>query len=65
MSLRLIRDLFYWAAIAGPGALPKRIRKMRLDMRRLILPPRRSDRRYPKHVKIKMSGCKRNHGHPK
>ena len=65
MSLRLIRDLFYWAAIASPGALPKRIRKMRLDMRRLILPPRRSDRRYPRHVKIKMSGYKRNHGHPK
>ena len=65
-SLRLIRDLFSWAAITGsPGALPKRIARMRVDMRRLILPPRRSDRRYPRHVKIKMSGYKRNHGHPK
>jgi hypothetical protein len=64
-SLRLIRDLFHWAAITGtPGAMPKRINKMRVDMRRLILPPRQSDRRYPRHVKIKMSGYARNHGHP-
>lgn len=65
-SLRLIRDLFHWAAITGsPGALPKRIKRMRVDMRRLVLPPRRSDRRYPRCVKVKMSGYARNHGHPK
>ncbi len=64
-ALRLIRDLFYWAAIASPGALPKRIKKMRINLRRLILPPRQSDRRYPRHVKIKMSGYARNHGHPR
>lgn len=63
MSLRLIRDLFYGAALISPGAWPKRIRKMRVDLRRLILPPRKSDRRYPRHVKIKMSGYARNHGH--
>jgi hypothetical protein len=64
-SLRLIRNMFYWAAITGtPGALPKRIGKMRVNMRRLILPPRKSDRHYPRHVKIKMSGYMRNHGHP-
>lgn len=63
-SLRLIRDMFYWAAITGtPGALPKRIKKMRVDMRRFILPPRSEERRYPRHVKIKMSGYARNHGH--
>ena len=63
-SLRVIRDMFYWAAITGtPGALPRRIKKMRVDMRRLILPPRSGDRSYPRHVKIKMSGYARNHGH--
>ena len=64
-ALRLIRDLFYWAAIASPGALPKRVRKMRINLARLILPPRRSDRRYPRHVKIKMSGYARNRKHSK
>lgn len=65
-ALRLIRDLFYWAAItATPGALPKRIKKMRVNLARLILPPRQSDRRYPRHVKIKMSGYARNHKHSK
>ena len=28
--------------------------KMRVDMRRIILPPRSGERRYPRHVKIKM-----------
>jgi len=64
-SLRLIRDLFYLAAITGsPGALPRRIEKMRVNMRQLVLPPRRHGRSYPRHVKIKMSGYARNHGHP-
>jgi hypothetical protein len=63
--LRRIRDLFFWAAITKtPGALPKRIGRMRMDLRRLILPERSSDRLYPRHVKIKMSGYKRNHSHP-
>jgi hypothetical protein len=64
--LRLIRDFFHWAAITQtPGALPKRMVQMRVDLRRFILPPRRGHRAYPRHVKIKMSGYARNHGHPK
>lgn len=63
-SLRLIRDLFLWAEVASPGKLPKMIRDMRVEMRSLILPPRRSERRYPRHVKIKMSSYARNDGHP-
>lgn len=65
-ALRLIRDLFHSAAITGtPGALPKRIRRMRVNLARLILPPRRSERRYPRHVKIKMSNYARNRKHPR
>lgn len=64
LSLRLIRDLFGWAAVAKPGRLPKMIHQMRTRMKRLVLPPRKGERRYPRHVKIKMSGYVRNHGHP-
>lgn len=63
-SLRLIRDLFYWAEVASPGKLPKMIRNMRIEMAELVLPPRRSQRRYPRHVKISISRFRRNVGHP-
>lgn len=63
-SLRLIRDLFIWAAGASPGSLPKMLKNLRLDMRDFILPPRRSQRRYKRHVKIKMSNYPRNAMHP-
>ncbi|MBI5554445.1 MAG: transposase [Elusimicrobia bacterium] len=62
-TLVLIRDLFMWAAIASPGSLPKMIKKLRLDMSQLILPPRRSERRYARGVKIKMSIYERNNKH--
>jgi hypothetical protein len=62
-ALRLIRDLFMWAAVASPGSLPKMLKGLRLDFRDIILPPRRSERRYKRHVKIKMSGYARNDGH--
>ena len=64
MSLVLVRDLFVWAATASPGSLPKMIEGMRLDFKRLILPERRSQRSYPRHVKIKMSSYARNDSHP-
>lgn len=63
-SLMLIRDLFIWAATASPGSLPKMIKGMRLDLRSMILPERRSQRRYPRHVKIAISAYPRNDGHP-
>lgn len=64
MSLRAIRDLFVWAATASPGSLPKMLAGLRLDLRHFILPPRRSERRYERHVKIKMSSYARNDKHP-
>jgi hypothetical protein len=64
VSLRAIRDLFAWAAIASPGRLPKMLHGLRLELRHFILPPRRSERRYKRHVKIKMSGYARNSQHP-
>lgn len=64
MSLRLIRDLFGWAAIAKPGALPKMLTGLRRKLTALILPERRTERRFPRHVKIKMSNYPRNTNHP-
>lgn len=63
-SLMLMRDLFVWASTASPGSLPKMVKNFRLDLQQMILPPRRSERRYPRHVKIKMSGYARNRQHP-
>jgi len=62
-ALMLVRDLFMWAEVASPGSLPKMIQQMRLDFEHLILPERRSGRRYPRHVKIKMSTYRRNDSH--
>ena len=41
--------------ISTPGSVPKRLADFEAGLKNLVLPPRRSDRRYPRHVKIKMS----------
>lgn len=43
-----------------PGTIPKRLQGLRRDLKRLILPPRRPERLYPRAVKIKMSNYPRN-----
>lgn len=62
-TLALMRDLFYWAAVASPGKLPKMLHKMRLDLRHFVLPPRRK-RSYPRHVKARQHKYASNVGHP-
>ena len=42
-----------------PENLPKRLASMRANIKRYILPPRRSERLYPRAVKIKMSNYDR------
>lgn len=58
-ALRLICDEWLWCAIASPGAIPKHLRKLRTALTSLILPPRRSERSFPRAVKIKMSNYPR------
>lgn len=58
-ALRLICDEWLWCAIASPGAIPKHLRNLRAALTTLILPERRSERRYPRAVKIKMSNYAR------
>jgi hypothetical protein len=60
MSLRMIQDEWMWAAgTNSPGAIPKNLRKLREDLQRFILPPRRSHRSFPRAVKLKMSSYAR------
>jgi hypothetical protein len=51
-SLALVRDEWEWTALTrSPGAVPKHLRNLRERIKRFILPPRRSHRRYPREVK--------------
>lgn len=54
-ALRFIRDEWMWCAIASPGSIPKKLQRMRQRVLEFVLPPRRSDRRFRREVKIKMS----------
>lgn len=58
-SLRFIRDEWLWLSVTSPGAIPKRLASMRANIKRYILPPRRSKRVYPRVVKLKMSSYNR------
>jgi hypothetical protein len=54
MALRTIRDEWFWSSTStSPGALPKHLAKLRQALKLWILPPRRSDRRYPRAVKVR------------
>jgi len=60
-ALRRIREAFIWASIASPGAIPKLVERMRLELQELVLPERRP-RSYPRVVKFKMSPYDRKAG---
>lgn len=55
MATRYIRDEWLWCAGASPGSIPLKLRKMRQKVAAFVLPPRRSKRRFPRAVKLKMS----------
>lgn len=61
-SLLWIRDFWTTAWMISPGNVPRTLADLRGTLRDLILPERRPDRRYPRHVKIKMSNYPRNRG---
>ncbi len=58
-AMRFIRDEWAWCSIASPGSIPKKLHRMRQRIFDFVLPPRRSERRYPRAVKIKMSNYPR------
>ena len=55
-ALQFIRLFWLTAWTASPGVLPRRLEALDEELALLILPERRSQRRYPRAVKIKMSG---------
>jgi hypothetical protein len=55
MALRWIEDEWVWCANASPGSIPKNLARLRENLKRLVLPPRRSQRHYPRAVKITLS----------
>lgn len=58
-ALHLIRDEWICCGFASPGAIPKHLKNLRAKLARFVLPERRSERRYPRAVKIKMSSYPR------
>jgi len=58
-ALRLICEEWWWASSASPGSIPKNLARLSSRIARLVLPPRRSERIYPRAVKIKMSNYPR------
>lgn len=65
-SLHVIRGFCYAHALSpSPGTLPKALEQLDEMLSVLVLPERRSERHYERHVKIKMSGYKRNPGRPR
>lgn len=62
-ALHLIRTFCTMNAWHAPaGTMKTELQMLREMLAVLVLPERRLDRRYPRHVKIKMSGYKRNPG---
>lgn len=64
-GLRFVRQTLEMAAVISPGKLPRYIENERLDLAAFVLPPRRTDRLYPRAVKIKMSHYARKRSSPK
>lgn len=63
-SLLWIRNFWLTAWHTKPGNLPRHLGEFRSTLDVLFLPERRRERRYPRHVKIKMSNYPRNRGRP-
>jgi hypothetical protein len=61
-SLAMIREELLGLTLprVTPGAVPASLQRLRRRLKRLLLPPRRSERSYPRAVKVKMSGYDRN-----
>jgi Insertion element 4 transposase N-terminal/Transposase DDE domain len=60
-ALALIREAFWWMGGGrfAYGTLPRRLLDLRRNLKRLLLPERRTDRAYPRAVKVKMSSYPR------
>jgi hypothetical protein len=64
MAVRFVRDAWFLCSDASPGSIPGKLRKIRKRAADFVLPPRRSHRRYPRAVKIKMSSYPKKRRNP-
>jgi hypothetical protein len=55
LSLHMIQEAWIVCSYASAGAIPRHLARLRSDLERLILPPRRRGRVYPRAVKIAMN----------
>ena len=66
-ALMYFRETFGW--MRGPrlalGTIPKSLQRLENNFKRLILPPRRTERAYPRAVKVKMSNYPRKRPTPR
>ncbi len=58
-ALREVVEQWHFAAMVSPGTIPERLSTVTDRLRQFLLPPRRSDRVFPRAVKIKMSNYAR------
>jgi len=66
VAMRYIRDEWEWCAISSsPGSFPEKLRRMRAKILNFVLPERRSERRFPRAVKLKMSNYAKKRRAPK
>ena len=64
-SLLFIHDFFLvHSSDPSTGRLPERLRDLRAELWRYRLPPRRSERSAPRHVKVRTSAYPKNAGQP-
>jgi hypothetical protein len=63
-TLEMMTAEWFFMANMTAGAIPPRLRTLEARLARLLLPERRSDRRYPRAVKLKMSNYDRKRPPP-
>jgi hypothetical protein len=63
-ALQFIQNCWLICAAMAPARIPRRLRKLREDLSQFILPPRRTERLYPRVVKIKMSNYPKKRAQP-
>ncbi len=64
MCLHAIQAEWLVCCSASPGAIPRHLARLRSDLVRCILPPRRRERSYPRAVKIAMNHFPRKRATP-
>jgi len=63
-ALQFIQNCWLICAAMAPARIPRKLRRLREDLSQFTLPPRRSERLYPRAVKIKMSAYPKKRSQP-